>query len=172
MVPGAEAAGWLDLDDQGVPCRASIRPIPWRRHDDPPDANRRQVGLGASGPVVIFDFRLLQQMIDGVFSFWIKELPGIYALAGMVAVVLIIRPLILLVDIAIRHNALIPGATSLIRWQAHWHVVRQNWSFFQNDFAGRIAQRVMTTANALRESVMASIRAVCTRSVESACTRR
>jgi hypothetical protein len=34
--------------------------------------------------IVIFDFRLLQQMIDGVFSFWIKELPGIYALAGMV----------------------------------------------------------------------------------------
>ena len=81
-------------------------------------------------------------------------------LIGMVAVVLIIRPLILLIDIAIRHNALIPGATSMIRWQAHWHVVRQNWSFFQNDFAGRIAQRVMQTANALRESVMASIRAI------------
>ena len=81
-------------------------------------------------------------------------------LVGMVAVVLIIRPLVLLVDIAIRHNALIPGATSMIRWQSHWHVVRQNWSFFQNDFAGRIAQRVMQTSNALRESVMASIRAI------------
>src|SRR5215510_4995246 len=33
-------------------------------------------------------------------------------LVGMVAVVLIIPPLVLLVDIAIRHNALIPGATS------------------------------------------------------------
>jgi ATP-binding cassette subfamily B multidrug efflux pump len=81
-------------------------------------------------------------------------------LAGMVVLVLIVRPLVMLVDIAIRHNALIPGATSMIRWQAHWHVVRQNWPFFQNDFAGRIAQRVMQTANALRESVMASIRAV------------
>ena len=40
--------------------------------------------------IVIFDFRLLQQMIDGVFSFWIKELPGIYALAGMVAVAVLI----------------------------------------------------------------------------------
>jgi ATP-binding cassette subfamily B multidrug efflux pump len=39
-------------------------------------------------------------------------------------------------------------------------VVRQSWPFFQNDFAGRIANRVMQTANALRESVMASIRAV------------
>ncbi|HEY5898868.1 MAG TPA: ABC transporter ATP-binding protein, partial [Burkholderiales bacterium] len=81
-------------------------------------------------------------------------------LAGMVALVLVARPLVLLVDVAIRHNALIPGATSLIRWQSHWHVIRQSWPFFQNDFAGRIANRVMTTAHALRESTMASIRAV------------
>ena len=70
------------------------------------------------------------------------------------------RPLVVLADIAIRHNALMPGATSLIRWQSHWHVVRQSWPFFQNDFAGRIANRVMQTANALRESAMSSIRAV------------
>src|SRR6267154_6620435 len=36
-------------------------------------------------------------------------------LIGMVALVLIVRPLVLLLDVAIRHNALIPGATSLIR---------------------------------------------------------
>ncbi len=81
-------------------------------------------------------------------------------LMAMVVLMLFVRPLVLLADIAIRQNALIPGATSLIRWQSHWHVVRQNWSFFQNDFAGRIANRVMQTANALRESVMSAIRAV------------
>ena len=81
-------------------------------------------------------------------------------LLAMVALILIIRPAALLLDTAIRHNALIPGATSLIRWQSHWHVIRQSWPFFQNDFAGRIANRVMQTAHALRESTMASIRAV------------
>ncbi|MCC7485944.1 MAG: ABC transporter ATP-binding protein [Burkholderiales bacterium] len=81
-------------------------------------------------------------------------------LLGMIALVLLARPLVILADVAIRHNALIPGATSLVRWQSHWHVVRQSWPFFQNDFAGRIASRVMQTANALRESVMAAIRAV------------
>ncbi|MEK6243673.1 MAG: ABC transporter ATP-binding protein [Pseudomonadota bacterium] len=81
-------------------------------------------------------------------------------LLGMVALVLIVRPLVMFVDIAIRQNALIPGATSLIRWQSHWHVLRQGLAFFQNDFAGRIANRVMQTANSLRESVMSSIRAV------------
>ena len=81
-------------------------------------------------------------------------------LAGMVALVLLVRPLAILADMAIRQQALIPGVTSMIRWQSHWHVIRQSWPFFQNDFAGRIANRVMQTANALRESTMASIRAV------------
>jgi ATP-binding cassette, subfamily B, multidrug efflux pump len=81
-------------------------------------------------------------------------------LAAMVVLVLLVRPLVILADIAIRHLVLIPGATSLIRWQSHWHVVRQSWPFFQNDFAGRIANRVMQTSHALRESVMSSIRAV------------
>ena len=38
--------------------------------------------------------------------------------------------------------------------------MRQSWPFFQNDFAGRIANRVMQTSNALRESVVSSIRAI------------
>ncbi len=81
-------------------------------------------------------------------------------LLGMVGLILLVRPLVLFADVAIRQNVLIPGVTNLVRWQSHWHVVRQNLPFFQNDFAGRIAQRVMQTGNALRESVMSTIRAV------------
>ena len=82
------------------------------------------------------------------------------ALLGMAALVLLGRPAALLADSLVRNNAVLPGVTSLIRWQSHWHVVRQSWPFFQNDFAGRIANRVMQTSNALRESVVSSIRAV------------
>ncbi|RPH42390.1 MAG: ABC transporter ATP-binding protein [Burkholderiales bacterium] len=81
-------------------------------------------------------------------------------LLGMLFAVLVLRPLALFVDVAIRHNVLVPGATTLIRWQSHRQVIRQGWAFFQNDFAGRLANRVMQTAQALRESVMAGIRAV------------
>ncbi len=81
-------------------------------------------------------------------------------LLAMGAAVLIGRPLALLLDSLVRNNAVVPGVTSLIRWQSHWHVVRQSWPFFQNDFAGRIANRVMQTSNAVRESVVSSIRAV------------
>ncbi len=82
------------------------------------------------------------------------------ALLAMAALVLLGRPLALLLDSLVRNNAVVPGVTSLIRWQSHWHVVRQGWPFFQNDFAGRIANRVMQTSNAVRDSVVSCIRAV------------
>ncbi len=81
-------------------------------------------------------------------------------LLGMAAVVMVLRPLALVCDSLVRNNAVVPGVTNLIRWQSHWHVVRQSWPFFQNDFAGRIANRVMQTSNAVRESVVSSIRAI------------
>src|SRR3954465_1124764 len=81
-------------------------------------------------------------------------------LALMVVLVLLVRPLAIVLDIAIRHNAIMPGAVSLVRWQSHWHVVRQSWSFFQNDFAGRVANRVMQTAPSIRETMVAMLTSV------------
>ncbi len=78
----------------------------------------------------------------------------------MAAVILIIRPAALLLQYLVTNQAIAPGMTNLIRWQGHWHVVRQSWTFFQNDFAGRIANRVMQTGPALRDSVVQSINAV------------
>ncbi|HEX3538401.1 MAG TPA: ABC transporter ATP-binding protein [Stellaceae bacterium] len=80
--------------------------------------------------------------------------------AGMALLLLVFRPIAHFVSALITNQALIPGLTNLARWQSHWHVVRQGWTFFQNDFAGRIAARVMQTGPALRESVTASINAV------------
>ncbi len=81
-------------------------------------------------------------------------------LATMAAVLLIARPVALLTQATLANIAIAPGMTNLIRWQNHWHVVRQSWTFFQNDFAGRIASRVMQTGPALRESVVSCIIAV------------
>ena len=78
----------------------------------------------------------------------------------MAGVLLVLRPAALLAQNLVTNQAIDPGLTNLIRWQNHWHVVRQSWTFFQNDFAGRIANRVMQTGPALRESVVAAINAV------------
>jgi len=75
-------------------------------------------------------------------------------LLGMAGVLLLARPVALLVQYLVTNQAIAPGLTNLIRWQSHWHVVRQSWTFFQNDFAGRIANRVMQTGPSLRESVV------------------
>ena len=107
-------------------------------------------------PVFIGKLVTLMQAVDRAAAF-VAATP---TLLGMAAIVLVGRPLTLLADSLVRNNAVVPGVTSLIRWQSHWHVVRQSWPFFQNDFAGRIANRVMQTSNALRESVVSSIRAI------------
>lgn len=83
-----------------------------------------------------------------------------WLLLGMALLLLIGRPTVVAIDSLVRNNAMTPGVSTLIRWQCHWHVLRQSMTFFQNDFAGRIAYRVMNTGNALRESVVAVIRAV------------
>lgn len=81
-------------------------------------------------------------------------------LAAMAAVVLLARPAIVLARYLVTNQAIAGPFTNLIRWQSHWHVVRQSWAFFQNDFAGRISNRVMQTGPALRESLVASITAI------------
>ena len=60
----------------------------------------------------------------------------------MAAVMLMLRPLMLFGHVVLVNQIVNPGLSNMIRWQNHWHVVRQSWTFFQNDFAGRIANRV------------------------------
>jgi ATP-binding cassette subfamily B multidrug efflux pump len=78
-------------------------------------------------------------------------------LAWMLFVVLIARPAANFFHDLIVRQTIIPPFTALVRWQSHRHVSRQSLSFFQNDFAGRIASRVMQTAPALRASVIESL---------------
>jgi ATP-binding cassette, subfamily B, multidrug efflux pump len=81
-------------------------------------------------------------------------------LAGMALVVLIARPSIVMVRYLITNQAIAAPFTGLIRWQSHFHVVRQSWAFFQNDFAGRISNRVMQTGPAVRQTLVASVTAL------------
>ena len=108
--------------------------------------------------IPVFIGRLVRLMENGDRAGALAEAAPM--LIGMGLLVLLGRPAALLMDSLVRNNAVVPGVTSLIRWQSHWHVVRQSWPFFQNDFAGRIANRVMQTSNAVRECVVSSIRAV------------
>jgi ATP-binding cassette subfamily B multidrug efflux pump len=81
-------------------------------------------------------------------------------LIGMAAVLLVARPLALTCQNLVANQAISANVSNMIRWQNHWHVARQSWAFFQNDFAGRIATRVLQTGPAIRESLVALITGV------------
>jgi ATP-binding cassette subfamily B multidrug efflux pump len=81
-------------------------------------------------------------------------------LAGMAIVVLLVRPAVTAMRYLIANQAIAAPFTGLVRWQSHWHVVRQSWAFFQNDFAGRISNRVMQTAPSVRSTLTATITTV------------
>ena len=81
-------------------------------------------------------------------------------LAAMAVVVLVARPAAIALQNLVSNTGIVVGVTNLVRWQSHRHVVRQSWPFFQNDFAGRIASRVMETGPAVRQSAVAGITAI------------
>jgi ATP-binding cassette subfamily B multidrug efflux pump len=78
----------------------------------------------------------------------------------MGGVILLARPLANLAHDLLTQQAIAPGMTNLIRWQAHRFVLRQSLSYFANDFAGRIASNIVQTGPALRESVVQVIDAL------------
>ncbi|MDQ0474881.1 ABC transporter ATP-binding protein [Labrys wisconsinensis] len=81
-------------------------------------------------------------------------------LVAMAFVVVVCRPLAIALQGLISNSGIAANVTNLVRWQSHRHVVRQSWPFFQSDFAGRLAARVMETGGSLRQSAVVSINAV------------
>ena len=67
--------------------------------------------------------------------------------------ILIIRPLVAAADVALLHNTILPNFGTMIRWRAHRHVLRQPVGWFEGDFAGRIANRIMQTPPAAGDAV-------------------
>jgi ATP-binding cassette subfamily B multidrug efflux pump len=77
-----------------------------------------------------------------------------WLLVGMSAVLLIARPFFIIWSRALINLSITPSLSSLVRWRSYRYVLRQSLGFFQNDYAGRISQKVMQTGMAIRESVV------------------
>ncbi len=67
--------------------------------------------------------------------------------------ILFLRPVIQVSQVLLLNNTVLPNFGTLIRWRAHKHVLRQSVGWFENDFAGRIANRIMQTPPAAGEVV-------------------
>ena len=75
-------------------------------------------------------------------------------LIKMAVMLLVVLPIVVFFHSAILHQALLGNYPMSIRWSAHRYLLRQSVSFYQNEFAGRIATKVMQTSLAVREAVM------------------
>ena len=69
----------------------------------------------------------------------------------MAFVALIGRPAVSLIADLIKMQTVNGPLNTRIRWQAHGYVLRQSLSYFQNDFAGRVATRVIQVGPAVRD---------------------
>ena len=83
-----------------------------------------------------------QEILDnGLFIAFFLILAGI----GM--------PLIASITVLLNNNSLMPNIATLFRWRGHRQVMRQSVGWFENDFAGRIANRVMQTPRSAGEVI-------------------
>ncbi|MCC7273880.1 MAG: ABC transporter ATP-binding protein [Alphaproteobacteria bacterium] len=115
--------------------------------------------LATGGIVALLEvsiYRYIGQLID-----FLKATPPErffaehgHTLLAMALVVLVLRPILGIAHDMIVRQSVVPSFTNLIRWQGHRYLVRQSLGFFQNDFAGRLATRVLQTGVSLRESVL------------------
>jgi ATP-binding cassette subfamily B multidrug efflux pump len=81
-------------------------------------------------------------------------------LLWMAFVAVIARPVVSAAHDLIKNQIIAGPVTNRVRWMTHRYVLRQSLGFFQNDFAGRVANKVMQAAPALRESVVQVIDAI------------
>ncbi len=76
---------------------------------------------------------------------------------AIMACVVLLRPLTIMLDALVRNHTIAVNFIDMIRWQSHWHVTRQDWTFFQNDFAGRIGTKVMQSGDSIEITVNLTI---------------
>ncbi len=75
-------------------------------------------------------------------------------LVGMGVFVLLFIPTVVLLHSLVVHQTLMGNFPMAVRWLAHRYLLSQSYAFFQDEFSGRIATKVMQTALAVREAVM------------------
>ena len=75
-------------------------------------------------------------------------------LVGMTVFILVFIPMVTAIQSLVVHQTLMGNFPMLVRWNAHRYLLDQSYGFFQNEFSGRIATKVMQTSLAVRDTVM------------------
>ena len=111
------------------------------------------IGSGLIAALEVMLFGYLGALVDrltetGPAGFWAAE-GG--RLIRMGVVLLLVLPVLNILTTLVMHQTLLGNFPQRIRWQAHRYLLRQSMGYFQDEFAGRIATKLMQTALAVRE---------------------
>ena len=149
-----------------------IKPFPSKEPDQPPKgvfAFCRHYSRGIEVPLLLMAiltatlamlevslFSFMGELVEWLATkdketFWAEE-KGTLITMGII--VLIVLPSLVLLHAAIVHQTLLSNYPMVIRWLAHRYLLKQSLGFYQDEFAGRIATKVMQTSLAVRETVM------------------
>ena len=106
--------------------------------------------------IEVYLFALVGDLVDWLEAanrdnFWAEHKDR---LMGMGVLILVILPALKFGYEVVVHQGLLGNFAMRIRWQAHRYLLRQSMEFFQDDFAGRVATKMMQTALGVREVVM------------------
>jgi ATP-binding cassette subfamily B multidrug efflux pump len=98
-------------------------------------------------------FSMLGSIVDWLSAvapdqLWSTSREKLLLLAG----VLLLSPLAVLVQTMLKHQALAGNFPMRLRWNFHRLMLGQSMNFYQDEFAGRIATKVMQTALAVRDT--------------------
>jgi ABC-type multidrug transport system, ATPase and permease components len=104
----------------------------------------------------VWVFSFIGDLVDWIAqteqsNFWL-EYAWLIALMGVV--IMIVLPIFKFISDSIQHQGLMGNFPMRIRWQAHRYLLRHSVTFFEDDFAGGIATKVMQTALAVRDTVL------------------
>ncbi|MGL6290048.1 MAG: ABC transporter ATP-binding protein [Silanimonas sp.] len=96
--------------------------------------------------------RLVDELTATAPETFFREQAGMLAL--MAVVVLVVMPGLSLLASLVTHQVLLGNFPMRIRWSVHRYLLKQSMRYFQDEFAGRIATKLMQTSLAVRETVV------------------
>src|SRR5690606_37572963 len=82
------------------------------------------------------------------------------ALAGLIFLLAAGRPLAMIASALVEQQIIVPAFFSRVRWQAFRRVIEQPYAFYQNDFAGRIATKIMQGGEAVGDFIVNSLQSL------------
>lgn len=76
------------------------------------------------------------------------------ALLALLLLILVARTVVMIASAAIEQQIIVPSFYSMVRWQSFRRVIEQPYGFYQNDFAGRIATKIMQGGEAVGDFIV------------------